>query len=59
MDREIAKIIDRLEELKSRANELGQEQQAFVDNIKAAESILEVARQEVEKVKRQRGALHE
>ena len=55
MDREITKIIDRLQELKSRANELGQEQQTFEANIEAAESILEVARKEVEEVKRRKG----
>jgi hypothetical protein len=55
MDREITKIIDRLEELKSRANELGQQQENFIDSIKAAESILEVARREVEQAKRQKG----
>jgi hypothetical protein len=57
MDREIAKIIDRVEELKTRADELGQERQAFVDNVKAAESILEVARKEVEEAKRKRGII--
>ena len=54
MDRELTKIIARLEELKARANELGNEQQTFVANIKAAEDILEVARKEVENVKHQR-----
>lgn len=55
MDREITKIIARLEELKARADELGTEQQTFVANIKAAEAILEVARKEVEEVKQKRG----
>lgn len=57
MDREITRIIDRLEELKSRADELGNEQQTFIANIKAAEAILEVARKEVEEVKRKKGVL--
>jgi hypothetical protein len=44
-----------LEELKSRANELGDQHQSFIDNIKAAEAILEVARDEVRDAKRQKG----
>ena len=55
MDREITEIIDRLEELKSRANELGQQRESFIDSLKAAESILEVARKEVEEAKREKG----
>jgi len=57
MDREITKIIERLEELKARSQELGQEQQAFINNLRAAESFLEVARQEVEDAKRQKGVV--
>lgn len=55
MDREIAKIIDRLEELKGHANELGQKGRDFVEHIRAAEGQLEAARQEVEDAKRERG----
>ena len=35
MDREITKIIERLEQLKARSQELGQEQQAFINNLRA------------------------
>ena len=56
MDREITKIIDKLEELKLRATELGDQRESFLDNIKAAEAILEVARDEVNDAKRQKGS---
>jgi hypothetical protein len=56
MDRELTKIIDRLEELMAHADELGDQHQSFIDNIKAAEAILEVARDEVKDAKRQRGS---
>lgn len=53
MDREIAKIIDRLEKLKGHANELGQKGRNFVEHIKAAEGQLEAARREVEGARRE------
>lgn len=56
MDREIAKIIDRLEELKSHADELGQKGRDFVEHIKAAEGQLEAARQEVAEAKKEKGS---
>ena len=55
MDREIAKIIDRLEELKGHANELGQKGRDFVEHIKAAEDQLDAARREVEEARKQKG----
>jgi hypothetical protein len=55
MDREIAKIIDRLEELKGHANELGQKSRDFVEHIKAAEDQLDAARREIEEARKQKG----
>lgn len=55
MDHEIAKIINRLEELKDHANELGQKGQDFVEHITLAEGQLEAARREVQEAKRERG----
>jgi len=55
MDRELRKIIDRLEELKGHANELGQKGRDFVEHIKVAEEQLDAARKEVEEARRQCG----
>ncbi|HET6881502.1 MAG TPA: hypothetical protein VFI31_15170 [Pirellulales bacterium] len=54
MDREIAKILDRLEELRGHANELGQKGRDFIKHIEAAEGQLEAARKELEDANRQK-----
>lgn len=48
MDREIAKIIERLEALKQSADKLGKERGQFIRHLEIAEAQLEAARHEVE-----------
>lgn len=48
MDREIAKIIERLEALRQNAQKLGEERGRFLRHLEIAEAQLEAARQEID-----------